>query len=287
MCYNQLAIGGIKMLDIILDTLIDSLKMLPFLFVAFLLIELIEHKFSDKTKKVISSSGKFGPLLGGVLGAVPQCGFSVLATNLYVTRIVSLGTLIAIYLSTSDEMLPILISHNVPISEIIKLISIKVVIGMIIGLIIDLIYHNNKKSDFQICEDSDCDCEESIIKSSLIHTLKTLSFIVLITFILNILFTYFNEDVIKNIVSQNKILSPFIASLIGLIPNCGSSVMITELYLNNVITLGSTMAGLLTGSGVAILILFKSNKSIKENLIILSLVYFIGVISGIIINFIA
>ena len=274
------------MLDIILDTLIDSLKMLPFLFVAFLLIELIEHKFSDKTKKVISSSGKFGPLLGGILGAVPQCGFSVLATNLYVTRIVSLGTLIAIYLSTSDEMLPILISHNVPISEIIKLISIKVVIGLIFGFIIDLIYHNKKKSDFHICEDSDCDCEESIIKSSIIHTLKTISFIALITFLLNILFTYFNEDIIKNVMSQNKILTPFISSLIGLIPNCGSSVMITELYLNNVITLGSTMAGLLTGSGVAILVLFKSNKNIKENLVILSLIYSIGVVSGIIINFV-
>lgn len=286
MCYNQFAIGGIKMLDIILDTLIDSLKMLPFLFVAFLLIELIEHKFSDKTKKVITSSGKFGPLLGSLLGAVPQCGFSVLATNLYITRIVSLGTLIAIYLSTSDEMLPILISHNVALSEIIKIISIKVVIGMIIGFIIDLIYHNNKKSDFHICEDSDCDCEESIIKSSIIHTIKTISFIALITFVLNIIFAYFNEDVIKNIVSQNKILTPFIASLIGLIPNCGSSVMITELYLNNVITLGSTMAGLLTGSGVAILILFKSNKNIKENIIILSLIYIIGAISGVIINFI-
>lgn len=286
MCYNQLAIGGIKMLDIILDTLIDSLKMLPFLFVAFLLIELIEHKFSDKTKEIISSSGKFGPFLGGALGAVPQCGFSILATNLYITRIVSLGTLIAIYLSTSDEMLPILISHNVSITEIIKLLSIKVIISIIIGFIIDLIYHNNKKSDFHICEDSDCDCEESIIKSSLIHTLKTISFIVLITFFLNTLFTYFNEDVIKNIMSQNKILAPFLASLIGLIPNCGSSVMITELYLNSVITLGSTMAGLLTGSGVALLILFKSNKNIKENLVILSLVYSIGVISGIIINFI-
>ncbi len=286
MCYNQLAIGGINLLDIILDTLIDSLKMLPFLFVAFLLIELIEHKFSDKTKKVISSSGKFGPLLGGVLGAIPQCGFSVLATNLYITRIISLGTLIAIYLSTSDEMLPILISHNVAISEIIKIISIKVIIGMIMGFIIDLVYHNNKKSDFHICEESDCDCEESIIKSSIIHTLKTISFIALITFILNVVFNYFNEDIIKNIVSQNKILTPFIASLIGLIPNCGSSVMITELYLNNVITLGSGIAGLLTGSGVALLVLFKSNKNIKENIIILSLIYFIGVISGIIINFI-
>lgn len=274
------------MLDIVLDTLMDALKMLPFLFVAFLLIELIEHKFSDKTKSIITSSGKFGPLLGGILGALPQCGFSVIATNLYVTRIVSLGTLIAIYLSTSDEMLPILISHNVAIGEIIKLISIKLVIGIIIGFIIDFVYHTRKKEDFHICEESDCDCHESIIKSSIIHTLKTISFIILITFILNMLFAYFNEDVIKNVISNNRVLTPFLASLIGLIPNCGSSVMITELYLNNVISLGSAMAGLLTGSGIAILILFKSNKNIKENVIILSLIYIIGVVSGIIINFI-
>lgn len=285
MCYNLLAIGGIKMLDIIIDTIVDSLKMLPFLFVAFLLIELIEHKFSDKTKKMITSSGKFGPFLGGALGAIPQCGFSVLATNLYITRIVSLGTLIAIYLSTSDEMLPILISHNVAISEIIKLVSIKVIIGIIVGFIIDFIYHNNKKSDFHICEESDCDCEESILKSSIIHTLKTISFIALITFILNILFYYFDENLIRNIMNQSKVLTPFLTSFIGLIPNCGSSVMITELYLNNVIALGSTIAGLLTGSGVALLVLFKSNKNIKENFAILFLLYFIGVIFGIIINF--
>lgn len=274
------------MWDIIVDTFIDILKMIPFLFVAFLIIELIEHKFSERTKSIISSSGKFGPLLGGLLGAIPQCGFSVLATNLYVTRIVSLGTLIAIYLSTSDEMLPILISHNVSVMEIIKLILIKVIIGIIIGFIIDLVYHKKKKEDFHICEDSDCDCDESIIKSSIIHTLKTIGYIFLITFILNILFTYFNEEVIKNVISDNKILTPFLASLIGLIPNCGSSVMITELYLNSVITLGSAMAGLLTGSGIAILILFKSNKDIKENITIVSLIYIIGVISGIILNFI-
>ncbi len=286
MCYNQLAIGGIKMLDIVIDTLIDSLKMLPFLFLAFLIIELIEHKFSDKTKEVITSSGKFGPLLGGLLGAVPQCGFSVLATNLYITRIVSLGTLIAIYLSTSDEMLPILISHNVAISEIIKLISLKVIIGIIIGFVIDFVYHQKAKKDFHICEDSNCECEKSIIKSSIIHTLKTIGFIAIITFILNILFYYFNEDLIKSVMSKNKILTPFLSSLIGLIPNCGSSVMITELYLNNVISLGSTMAGLLTGSGLAILVLFKSNKNIKENLTILTIIYLVGVLSGIVINFI-
>ena len=170
-------------LDILLDTVIDCLKLIPFLFIAFFLMELFEHKFSDKTGKILKKSGKFGPVLGGVLGAVPQCGFSVLATNLYVMRIISLGTLVSIYLSTSDEMLPILLSSGVSSSKIISLVVFKVIIGMVCGFLIDLLWHNKKrKGDFHICEEEHCDCEESILKSSVIHTIKTLVFIFLITF---------------------------------------------------------------------------------------------------------
>lgn len=275
-----------EIFHIIIHTIKDSLSLISFLFIAFLIIELIEHKFSKKAKNIVSKSGKFGPLLGGVLGAIPQCGFSVVATNLYITRIVSLGTLIAIYLSTSDEMIPILISHNVSIFEILKIVGLKVIIGVILGFIIDFVYQKSSKSDFHICEECDCECNESIIKSSIIHTLKTLVFILIISFGLNILFEYFNLDVVRRFMSDNIIFSPIISSLIGIIPNCGSSIMITELYVNGVIPFGACMSGLLSGSGVAILVLFKTNKNIKENLIILSLVYTLGVISGIIINLI-
>lgn len=270
---------------IIKHTVVHSLELLPFLLVAFLIIELIEHKFSDKTKKMITKSGKFGPVVGSLLGAVPQCGLSVIATNLYITRIISVGTLIAIYLSTSDEMLPILLSQNVDIMIILKILGIKVLIGMLAGIVIDFILRKKTKNDFKICEEEDCHCEESIIKSSIIHALKIFGFILIINLILNIAFEYIPEDIIKKLFFSNSILAPVLTSLFGLIPNCASSVMITELYLSNVITLGTAIGGLLTGTGIALAILLKqNNNNKKESLSILSTIYFIGVISGIVLN---
>ena len=276
------------MKEIIIDTLKDSLLVVPFLFIAFLIIELIEHKFSKKTNKIISSSGKLGPFFGGLLGLLPQCGFSVLATNLYVTRIISLGTLISVYLATSDEMLPILISSNVDAKIIIKVLVIKFIIGCFIGFIIDLIYRRkNSNNNYDICDSEHCDCEHSgIIKSSLIHTLKTILFIIIISFIINIVFHYFGEDYLSKLLLKDSFFGPFITSLIGLIPNCGASVALTELFINNAITFGSLVGGLLTGSGISLLVLFKSNKNIKENLSILAIMYIVGVIFGIIIDLI-
>lgn len=274
------------MLEVIQDTLLDTIKLLPFLFVAFLIIEFIEHKLSNKQENIISKSGKLGPIVGALLGAVPQCGFSVLATNLYVTRIISLGSLISIYLSTSDELIPLMISHNAPLTKILSIVSIKVVIGIISGFLIDLFIRKTTKSDFVLCEDEDCDCDHSIIKSSLIHTLKIAFFILIITFLINILFHYVDLSFLESALKNNRILTPFIASLIGLIPNCASSVMISELYLNNLISLGTTLSGLLTGSGVAIMVLVRKNKNISENLFIIGLIYIIGVIWGLLFNFI-
>lgn len=273
------------MLEVIQDTLLDTIKLLPFLFVAFLIIEFIEHKLSNKQENIISKSGKLGPIVGALLGAVPQCGFSVLATNLYVTRIISLGSLISIYLSTSDELIPLMISHNAPLTKILSIVSIKVVIGIISGFLIDLFIRKTTKSDFVLCEDEDCDCDHSIIKSSLIHTLKIAFFILIITFLINILFHFVDLSFLESALKNNKILTPFIASLIGLIPNCASSVMISELYLNNLISLGTTLSGLLTGSGVAIMVLIRKNKNISENLFIIGLIYIIGVIWGLLFNF--
>lgn len=278
------------MKEILTHTLIhalkDVVKIIPFLFIAFLVIELIEHKFSKKTKKIITKSGKFDPLLGGILGLFPQCGFSVMATNLYVTRIISVGTLIAIYLSTSDEMLPILLSNNVEFSTIIKLLGIKFSVGIFFGFLIDFILRKRKKEklDYNICDEEDCHCERGILVSTLKHTFNTLLFLFIATFVLNILIETLGEENISKIFMKNSLLGPFVSSLVGLIPNCASSVIITELYLENAISLGATMAGLLTGSGVAILMLFKSNKNLKENFTILGLVYIIGVITGIFIE---
>lgn len=275
------------MKDIILDTLIDTLKLVPFLFIAFLLIELFEHKFSKKSIKVVESSGKYGPILGSILGIIPQCGFSVMATNLYVTRLITLGTLISIYLSTSDEMLPILISEKAEFSLIIKILLIKLFIGMLAGFIIDKIFKVKKeKKNYDICEEEHCHCKESIIISSLKHTLNIVVFILLINFILNICFNYLGQDYLSKILLKDSFFGPFISSLIGLIPNCGASVMLTELYINNAINFGSLISGLLTGSGIAIMILFKTNKHFLENLKVVGILYIIGVLSGIIIELI-
>ena len=276
------------MKEIILDTLLDTIKLVPFLLIAFLLIELMEHKLSNKNKKIITKSKKYGPVLGSVLGALPQCGFSVMATNLYVTRIITLGTLISIYLSTSDEMLPILISEKASFNLIAKIILIKVLLGIIYGILVDIIFtkifKNKEKENYEICDKEHCHCEEHILLSSLKHTLKITLFILITTFILNTLFHYIGEDFLSKILLKDNIFGPFITCLIGLIPNCGASVILTELYLNNAISLAALLSGLLSSSGSALLVLFKSNKNIKENIFILSLLYLIGIFTGIILE---
>ena len=286
-------------IEVVKETLIDGLKLLPFLFIAYLLMEYLEHKTGKKTKELIKKSSKTGPLWGGILGIFPQCGFSAAAANLYAGRVITLGTLIAVFLSTSDEMLPVLISEAAPISIILKVLAIKLVIGIIAGFIIDFVCqiinrkkgtsNKNEESEKAIehmCEHDHCDCEHGILKSSIKHTLNIFVFIIIITFVINIIISFIGEDKISNVILNIPILGILIAALVGLIPNCAASVILTELYLSNLITLGSMIAGLLVGSGIGVLILFKSNKNIKENLSIVGMLYIIGVLSGIIIDLI-
>lgn len=278
------------MLDIILDTILDVLKLLPFLFIAFLLIEVLEHKLESKNQSIITKSKKLGPIIGSLLGVIPQCGFSVMGTNLYITRIISLGTLFSIYLSTSDEMLPILISKKADISIIIKILLIKVLFGMIYGLLIDIILNKRKKTNiktnYEICQKENCHCEKGILYSSIKHTINISIFLLITTFIINIIFNYIGQDYLQKIFLKGTLLGPFITSLIGLIPNCGASVILTELYLNNAISISSLIAGLLTGSGTAIIVLIRENKNIKENIFIITLLYLLGVFSGLILELI-
>ena len=278
------------MLDIIIDTLIDSIKLLPFLFITYLLMEYIEHKTKDKTKETIRKSGKIGPLVGGILGVFPQCGFSVSATNLYSARVITLGTLIAVYLSTSDEMLPIFISEAVPLDVILKILGIKVLIAIIAGFAIDFVLRLTKKDKQEekivdLCEKDHCHCENGIFKSSLKHTLNIFIFIVIISLIMHIAIHLIGEDTIASLILNKPIIGPIIAGLIGLIPNCASSVILTQMYLENLISGATMISGLLVGAGVGLAVLFKTNKGIKENLKIVLLLYIIGVVSGIILEY--
>lgn len=278
------------MKEVILDTIVDSLKLIPFLLVAFLIIELLEHKLNNKTKNIITKSKKIGPIIGSLLGVIPQCGFSVMATNLYITRIITLGTLISIYLSTSDEMLIIMISEKVEISLILKILLIKIFFGIVYGLIIDKIINKKKKdkeTNYELCDEEHCDCNHSILLSAIKHTLHITLFIFIITLIINTIFTILGDNYLSKILLNNSILSPFITSLIGLIPNCAASVILTELYLNSTISLGALIGGLLTSSGSSLLVLIKNNKNQKENLSIILLLYALGVLSGIIIELIS
>lgn len=270
------------MLDMLLDTLIDLLKIIPFLFMAFLLMEHLEHKVNKK--KNILENKKYGPMIGSILGVIPQCGFSVAATNLFSSRVITIGTLLAVYLSTSDEMLPLLISNHVSFKLILVILLIKVIIGIIFGYLLDLFYKKDNKKNYSICEHDHCHCNESILKSSIIHTLKISLYILITTFILNTLIYYLGEDRISSILLKDNLFGPFLSSLIGLIPNCSASVILTELYISNVISLGMLIGGLLTGAGIGLLVLFKVNKNKKENLIILLSLYLIGSIIGLIID---
>lgn len=278
------------MLEILLDAIIDSVKLLPFLFITYLIMEYIEHKTKDKTKEAVKKSGKYGPLIGSILGIFPQCGFSVSATNLYAARVITLGTLIAVYLSTSDEMLPIFLSEAVPFTTILSILGIKLVVGMIAGFAIDFVMRKNHKQEeekiIDLCEKEHCHCEHGIVKSALKHTLSIFIFILLVTIIINLLMFMIGEDNIKNFLQDKPILAPIIAGFVGLIPNCASSVILTQMYLENMISVATMISGLLVGAGVGLAVLFKMNKGIKQNIKIVALLYAIGVIAGIIIELI-
>ena len=279
-----------EILEILKETSVDTIKLIPFLFITYLVMEYIEHKTSNKVKIAIEKSGKFGPLLGGILGIFPQCGFSVSATNLYSTRVITLGTLIAVYLTTSDEMLPILLTESVSITTIIKILGIKLLIGIIAGFVIDTVLRMIKKENLEeqkieeLCEHEHCHCEHGIITSALKHTLNITIFIFIITLAINGIISIIGEDVIGQTISQNVIVGPIIAGLIGLIPNCASSVILTELFVENVISMPVLISGVSVNAGVGLLVLFKTNKNIKENSKIVGLLYTIGVLSGIILE---
>ncbi len=270
--------------------LIDGVKLLPFLFLTYLAMELLEHKAGDKVNALVSRSGKFGPLVGGLLGVVPQCGFSAAASNFYAGRVITMGTLLAIYLSTSDEMLPILISEKVAPGLIVKILLTKILIGMAAGFAVDLFLRKKQPEQghiHEICEHEHCDCEKGILRSALIHTVKIAFFILLIGFILELVFEVVGEEALGGLILNRPVIGPILAGLVGLIPNCASSVAITELYLEGALGYGAMLAGLLVNAGVGLLVLFKVNHDMKENMRILGLLYGIGVVAGIVISLIA
>lgn len=273
-------------IDAVTDSFIDSVKLLPFLFLTYLAMEYLEHKAGEKMQAAIGRAGRGGPAIGSVLGIFPQCGFSTAASNLYAGRIVTLGTLLAVFLSTSDEMLPIMLSENVRAEVILKILAVKVAVALAAGFAVDLLAGGRKK-EMQIehlCEQHHCHCENGIWKSALHHTVEIFLYILVISLALNLLVGWIGEDVLGSLFLNRPIVGELIAALLGMIPNCASSVAVTQLYLSGVLSAGAMISGLLAGSGVGLLVLFRVNDDQRENVKILGLLYGIGVAGGIAVN---
>ena len=278
------------MSKIIIDSVIDSIKLLPFLFLTYLFMEWLEHKTGSAARNRIRTAGKLGPVWGGLLGVIPQCGFSAAASSLFTGRVITVGTLIAVYLSTSDEMFPIMISNAVPAVTIIRILACKAAIGILSGLIVEYVYtHILKKQEgdldiHEICEEERCNCEHGLISSAATHTLKVFVYIFLISLGLNIIIGLVGEETLAGLFTGAPVIGELVAALVGLIPNCASSVVITQLYLDHIIGAGAMMAGLLVNAGVGLLILFRLNHDRVQNLKIIGTLYGLGVFWGIIIE---
>ncbi|MBO5402144.1 MAG: arsenic efflux protein [Clostridia bacterium] len=276
------------MLHSVIHAAKDTLVILPILFLTYLVIEFVEHKAGEKAKKIISASGKAGPLLGGLIGLIPQCGFSGAAASLFAVGTVSTGTLIAVFLATSDEMLPILISASVPAKEVSIILLIKLVSGTLFGFITDALYRRKKSETIEhMCEEENCHCEhDGIFLSALKHTLKIVAIVFMVTCGLNIIIELIGEDKLQSLMITTPVVGELVAGLVGLIPNCSASVLLTDLYVENALSVGQLISGLCVNAGIGVIVLFKTNKNLKENLVLTAVLYVCGVITGIITNLI-
>lgn len=333
---------------------VDTLKLVPFLFVTYLAMEALEHYASSKSIVAVRRAGTAGPVIGALLGVVPQCGFSAAAATLYSARVITLGTLFAVFLSTSDEMLPIMIAAQAPAGFIAEVLAIKALCGLIAGFAIDVVlrlrHHAVEAMRIRdLCERDHCGCDDesaanriddwgaeysneeergaelacasderherdrahnydrghdhsrdhvhahnrshghahgfgAIAKSSLVHTLQVTLFIFLVSLALEIVIDGVGEDALASFISANSNLSVVVSAIVGLIPNCAASVVLTELYLEGALSTGAMLAGLLVSAGVGLLVLFRANRPMHENFLIVAGLVACGVVFGFIVG---
>ena len=281
------------LLDVLKYTLTDTLKLIPFLYITYLLMEWLEERAQEKTISMLQRARRLGPIVGAATGVIPQCGFSAAAASMYSGGVITVGTLLAVFLSTSDEMLPIFISEQVNIKTIASVIGTKIILGAISGLIVDAFLRVYRKKHprkdrhiHDLCEQDNCHCEEgNIFLSAFRHTIEITIFILIITFLAGLAIEGIGEERVGAFLSGEPLLGVALSGLIGLIPNCGASVTITELYLKGILTSGQMMTGLLIGAGVGLLILFRSDRRyMKDNIKITIALYLIGVFWGLVID---
>lgn len=304
------------LVDVIADSVLDTLELVPFLFVTYLAMEALEHSTEGRMQGLVARAGHAGPIVGGLLGAVPQCGFSAMAATLYSGGVVTAGTLVAVILSTSDEMVPVFLAHQEPAGRLLSIMLLKVVVGIVVGLLLDAVLHavrhvgNPQPHIHDLCERAHCRCEDdeagsdaspesdadghgeaerghhhghghwAIVRSAAIHTVQVTGFILLVTFLFGLLIEVMGEDALAQLLGNHPVRATFLAALVGLIPNCGASVAITELYLDGVLAAGPMVAGLLVSGGVGLLVLFRTNRDVRQNVAVTAFIYAVGVVVG-------
>lgn len=327
-------------MDVLLDSVHDTLELIPFLFLTYLAMEALEHTAGGRTERIIARADKSGPIVGALLGALPQCGFSAMAGTLYAARVVSAGTLVSVILATSDEMIPVFVAHAEPSGRMFAIIGFKVVAGMIVGLAVDVVLRALHRAGdghahiAELCEAAHCDCGEidsdadgasfsteagvagekdaaaaaahgdahghghahdhghgasrgrrvwHIVRSALVHTAEVTFFIFLVTLVFGFVIEAAGTDAIAQVLGSHPVRATMLAALVGLIPNCGASVAITQLYLQGSLAAGPMMAGLLVSGGMGLLVLFRTNRDMRQNLVITAFVYVVGVVLGLVV----
>lgn len=311
--------------DVLVDSIHDTLELIPFLFVTYLAMETLEHTAAGKAERIIARADKSGPVVGALLGALPQCGFSAMAGTLYAARVVSAGTLVAVILSTSDEMIPVFVAHEQPVGRLLAIMGTKVAIGLVVGLLVDVVLRALHRAGdghahiAELCQAAHCDCDEiegeepdgpgedasaaadahghsnshshgrgervwHIVRSALIHTAEVTFFIFLVTLAFGLVIELAGTDAIAHALGVHPLRATLLAALIGLIPNCGASVAITELYLAGSLGAGPMMAGLLVSGGMGLLVLFRTNRDMRQNVAITAFIYVVGVVCGLVVS---
>lgn len=322
------------LVDVLTESVIDTLNLIPFLFLTYLAMEALEHSASHHVRAAVEKSGKAGPVVGSILGALPQCGFSAMAATLYAGRVVTAGTLVAVILSTSDEMIPVFVAHQESPTRLFGILALKVIVGIIAGLLVDVALRMLHRTGdghphiHELCERAHCHCEDvedengsaeaeseaqaaiagehddvarraheharghdhhghglwPIVRSALVHTVQVTVFIFLVTFVFGLLIEGVGEDAIGELLADHPVRATFIAALVGLIPNCGASVALTELFLDGTLAAGPMVAGLLVSGGVGLLVLWRTNADLRQNAAVTGVVYAVGVAVGLLVG---
>lgn len=275
----------------------DTLVLVPFLFVTYLVMEAIEHSTEGRAQQAVARAGAAGPVVGALLGALPQCGFSAMAATLYAGRVVTVGTLVAVVLSTSDEMVPVFLAHGTPLGTMLAIMATKVAVGLVVGLVLDALLRARSSAQdegphiSELCERAHCHCDDDhdhdhghgpwgIVRSALVHTVQVTAFIYLVTLVFGLIIEGVGQDALGALLANHPVRATFVAALVGLVPNCAASVAISELYLEGILATGPMLAGLLASGGMGLLVLWRTNASMRQNLLVTVLVYAVAVLVG-------